>query len=56
MFFEILHGKSLSYGVGGHVKTALKCALHFGSAWVFWGKCIGWRWKKGNEVYKILSR
>ena len=56
MFFEILHGKRLSYGVGGHVKTALKCALHFGSACVFWGKCIGWRWKKGNEVYKILSR
>ena len=31
VFFESLHGKSLSYGVGGHVKSALICALHFGS-------------------------
>lgn len=29
VFFESLHGKSLSYGVGGHLKSALVCALHF---------------------------
>lgn len=36
VFFDSLHGKSVSYGVGGHLKSALVCTLHFWSAWVLW--------------------